>query len=227
MLSGVGLVFRFSVFMIARVELIEISVTSEVHDKEEKPINRSCGFVNMREGWLNEQAVEYLDYDDKEQKYEKRSDEEENSVQYPWNSNHNSRYIELVIVVDTRIFIQFGRNTNSINNMCIQIAKTMNSIYAPLNIYIALVGVLVWKDFDQIHLDRDADTTLKRFLHYRKHYLNKMMPNDNAQLLTGFHFDSGIVGKALKGPICTGEFSGKFLITFLFIQEFSFSIKYF
>jgi hypothetical protein len=28
------------------------------------------------------------------------------------------------------------------------------------------------------------------------------------QLLTGIQFDSGVVGKALKGPICTYEFSG-------------------
>ena len=126
----------------------------------------------------------------------------------PWNANAGSRYIELVIVVDTRIFIQFGRNANSIDNMCIEIAKRMNAIYAPLNIYIALAGVVIWKDFDQIHLDPDADKTLKRFLFYRKHYLSNLIPNDNAQLLTGFHFDGGVVGKALKGPICTGEYSG-------------------
>lgn len=33
-------------------------------------------------------------------------------------------------------------------------------------------------------------------------------PNDNAQLLTGIQFDGGVVGKALKGPMCTYEFSG-------------------
>ena len=36
----------------------------------------------------------------------------------------------------------------------------------------------------------------------------KLHPNDNAQLLTGVEFDGGVVGKALKGPICTYEFSG-------------------
>ena len=38
--------------------------------------------------------------------------------------------------------------------------------------------------------------------------LLKLHPNDNAQLLTGVEFDGGVVGKALKGPICTYEFSG-------------------
>jgi len=201
-----GLVIRYLVFILGRVDLIEISVTSEVRDREETPENRTCGFVDMREGWLSEQALEYINHDDLVEKHEMKS--QEDRIHSPWNANDKSRYIELVIVVDTRIFIQFGRNANSINNMCIEIAKTMNSIYAPLNIYIALVGVIIWKDFDQIHLDRDADITLKRFLHYRQHYLSKLVANDNAQLLTGFHFDSGIVGKALKGPICTSEFSG-------------------
>ena len=211
MSPSLGFVVRYLLFILGRVEMIEISVTSEIKDRDETPGNRTCGFVDMQEGWLSEQALEYIDHDDMMEVHERRSEEEGGGIHYPWNSNRKSRYIELVIVVDTRIFIQFGRNVNSINNMCIEIAKRMNSIYAPLNIYIALVGVLIWKDFDQIHLDSDADITLKRFLHYRKHYLSKLIPNDNAQLLTGFHFDSGIVGKALKGPICTSEFSGKWV----------------
>ena len=68
--------------------------------------------------------------------------------------------------------------------------------------------------------------TLRRFLHYRctfnifsffivklvvirKHFLNRRYPNDNAQLLTGFEFKNGVVGKALKGPICTSDYSGE------------------
>lgn len=35
-----------------------------------------------------------------------------------------------------------------------------------------------------------------------------LFPNDNAQLITGSSFDGGVVGKALKGPICTYEYSG-------------------
>lgn len=84
----------------------------------------------------------------------------------------------------------------------------MNALYSPLNIYIALVGVIVWTEFDEITLSPNGDTTLTNFLHYRRERLVKTHPNDNAQLLTGVVFDGGVVGKALKGPICTYEFSG-------------------
>ena len=68
----------------------------------------------------------------------------------PWNSNKNSRFVELVLVVDTRLYIQFGRNQNSLHNMCKQIANKINSIYLSLDIYIALVGIVIWRDYDQV-----------------------------------------------------------------------------
>lgn len=54
----------------------------------------------------------------------------------------------------------------------------------------------------------DGDQTLNNFLHYRRERLLPEHPNDNAQLITGSTFDGGVVGKALKGPICTYEYSG-------------------
>lgn len=67
---------------------------------------------------------------------------------------------------------------------------------------------MVWTEKDEIELSNDGDKTLKNFLNYRRKTLVKEHPNDNAQLLTKETFDGGVVGKALKGPICTYEFSG-------------------
>lgn len=81
-------------------------------------------------------------------------------------------------------------------------------MYAPLNIFIALVGVVIWTEYDEIDFSTEGDVTLTNFLHYRREKLIKAHPNDNAQLLTKFNFASGVVGKALKGPMCTYEYSG-------------------
>ena len=97
----------------------------------------------------------------------------------------------------------------SLHRICKDVANVMNALYSPLNIYIALVGVVVWTEYDEITLSTDGDTTLKNFLNYRKERLVKEHPNDNAQLLTGIQFEGGVVGKALKGPMCTYEFSGE------------------
>ena len=63
-------------------------------------------------------------------------------------------------------------------------ASNFFQLYAPLNIYIALVGVVVWTEMDEIELTSNGDETLARFLHYRRERLVKDHPNDNAQLLT-------------------------------------------
>ena len=129
-------------------------------------------------------------------------------VKGPWNANKRSRYVELLLVVDNRQYKEHGKDLNKVYRKCKDITNIVNALYAPLNIYIALVGVVVWSEYDEITLSTNGDTTLTNFLHYRRERLVKEHPNDNAQLLTGIHFDSGVVGKALKGPICTYEFSG-------------------
>lgn len=60
----------------------------------------------------------------------------------------------------------------------------MLQLYVPLNIFIALVGVVVWTEYDEIAISSNGDATLTNFLHYRRERLVKEHPNDNAQLLT-------------------------------------------
>lgn len=57
-------------------------------------------------------------------------------------------------------------------------------LYIPLNIFVALVGVVVWTEYNEITLVSNGDTTLTNFLSYRREHLVKDHPNDNAQLLT-------------------------------------------
>ena len=60
----------------------------------------------------------------------------------------------------------------------------MNALYAPLNIFVVLVGVRVWSQRDEIEVDINAEKTLDNFLRYRMEVLAKSIPNDNAQLVT-------------------------------------------
>ncbi|KAG8328344.1 hypothetical protein J6590_001011 [Homalodisca vitripennis] len=135
----------------------------------------------------------------------KRSDE---MIRGPYNANASSSYVELVLVLDNKEYKALGENMNNVNSHCKDIANIINALYVPLNIFIALVGVVVWTEYDEINLSSNGDTTLTNFLHYRRERLVKEHPNDNAQLLTRMQFEGGVVGKALKGPICTFEFSG-------------------
>ncbi|XP_018901177.2 uncharacterized protein Meltrin [Bemisia tabaci] len=130
------------------------------------------------------------------------------SIRGPYNIDSNSRFIELVLVVDNKEYITLDKSIAKTNQHCKDIANIINSLFMPLNIFVALTGVVIWTENDEITLSTKGDTTLQNFLIYRREHLTKEHPNDNAQLLTKIQFEGGVVGKALKGPICTYEFSG-------------------
>ncbi|XP_060806966.1 disintegrin and metalloproteinase domain-containing protein adm-2 [Amyelois transitella] len=131
-------------------------------------------------------------------------------VRGPYNSNKMSRYVELVLVSDYGEYVANRESLHTVHHQLKDIANIINAVYSPLNIFISLVGVVVWTERDEIVLEENGDTTLTNFLHYRRKVLltDKRLRNDNAHLITRQKFKEGVVGKALKGPICTYEFSG-------------------
>ncbi|XP_054167219.1 zinc metalloproteinase-disintegrin-like EoMP06 [Oppia nitens] len=130
------------------------------------------------------------------------------SITDPYESNSDTRYVELVIVNDYDVYTQNKRNKATVFDRSKRIANIVNALYNQLNIFVVLVGVVIWTEANQITLSTDGDQTLTNFLHYRRERLIREHPNDNAQLITGSSFDGGVVGKALKGSICTFEYSG-------------------
>ncbi|CAG7730408.1 unnamed protein product [Allacma fusca] len=126
----------------------------------------------------------------------------------PFDANEKSRYVEMVIVVDNKKFKELGGDIKETISRTKEISNIVNALYAPLNVFIALVGVVVWTEMDEIKLSSDGDDTLANFLHYRRERLLKEHPNDNAQLLTAVEFEKGVVGKAMQGPMCSYKFSG-------------------
>ncbi|KMZ03562.1 uncharacterized protein Dsimw501_GD20406 [Drosophila simulans] len=138
----------------------------------------------------------------------RQADDSSQLIRGPYNANKYSSYVELVIVVDNKVYKNFQENTKKVHQYCKGIANIINALYVPLNIFVALVGVVIWNESNEIEFSSDGDVTLRNFLNYRSTKLVLEHPNDNAQLLTKENFSGGVVGKALKGPICTYEFSG-------------------
>ncbi|XP_002137337.3 disintegrin and metalloproteinase domain-containing protein 12 [Drosophila pseudoobscura] len=138
----------------------------------------------------------------------RQADDSRQLIRGPYNANKYSSYVELVIVVDNKVFKHFGESTKKVHEHCKNLANIVNALYVPLNIFVALVGVVIWNESNEIEFSSDGDVTLRNFLNYRSTKLVLEHPNDNAQLLTKETFAGGVVGKALKGPICTYEYSG-------------------
>ncbi|XP_063629939.1 disintegrin and metalloproteinase domain-containing protein 33-like [Cydia splendana] len=126
-------------------------------------------------------------------------------VQEPFNANRRSRYVELVLVVDHGGYLASGENIRLVHRQMKDLANIINSVYAPLNIFISLVGVEVWTEEDKITLNMDSQATLENFNNYRSTDLIHRIPNDNAHLLTRQKFKDGVVGKAHVGMICSSE----------------------
>lgn len=127
---------------------------------------------------------------------------------YPFRSNASSLYVEMLVVHDHSQFKEYRGNTSNIAERTMQIVNIMNAFYKQLNIFVALVGVVLWVERDEIQLTEDGDSTLTNFLKYRYEKLLPKYHHDNAQLITSTSFNGSVVGKALKGPICTHEHSG-------------------
>ncbi|XP_033757485.1 LOW QUALITY PROTEIN: disintegrin and metalloproteinase domain-containing protein 12-like [Pecten maximus] len=130
------------------------------------------------------------------------------SIRGPYDGNENARFVELFIVNDHRTFERQGRNEQTLIRRSQDIANIVSRLYRPLNIYIALVGVEIWSDSDQVEISPYANSSLEKFLLYRKQRINPYHQNDNAQLITGQTFNDGVVGKAIKSSICTHQYSG-------------------
>jgi hypothetical protein len=126
----------------------------------------------------------------------------------PFQSNSSSLYVQLLVVHDHNQFKDYHGNASLIAERTMQIVNIMNAFYRQLNIFVALVGVVLWTEKDEIKLTDDGDATLTNFLKYRYEKLLPRYHHDNAQLITNISFNGSVVGKALKGPICTYEHSG-------------------
>ncbi|KAL5021626.1 hypothetical protein ScPMuIL_000781 [Solemya velum] len=166
------------------------------------PLTVKCGADHSYSHPSNSNATEEILHTKNVLKRMKRS------IRGPYDSNANSRYVEMYFVFDQSSFMNYGRDTKRIVDRSHNIANIVSKLYEPLNIFVALVGVETWESGDKIQVAHLANNTLDNFLHYRKQRINPYHPNDNSQLITGKSFQDGVVGKAIKGAICTHQYSG-------------------
>ena len=127
------------------------------------------------------------------------------SILGPYNSTEKSNYIELILVIDNKVFKSFDSDSQKVHKFSKDLINHVNSLFVHLNIFIALTEVVIWTEQDQIKISSEGDQTLRNFLAYRRQSLVVDHPNDYAVLLTGQKFDGGIIEKTLRGPICTYE----------------------
>lgn len=110
----------------------------------------------------------------------------------PFGSNSTSLFVELLIVHDHSQYMDYKKNNTIIAERTMQIVNIMNAFYKQLNVFISLVGVILWTEKDEIKLTDNGDETLTNFLKYRYEKLLPKYHHDNAQLITSTYSRTNI-----------------------------------
>nr|XP_019941892.1 PREDICTED: disintegrin and metalloproteinase domain-containing protein 19 [Paralichthys olivaceus] len=121
--------------------------------------------------------------------------------------SQNMKYVELLIVADKAEFEKHGSNLEKTKLKLLEAANLVDKYYKALNIRVALIGLEVWTSQDMISVSDNPHSTLAAFLSWRRKQL-RMLPNDNAQLITGKSFHGTIIGLAPLKAMCSDYQSG-------------------
>uniref|UniRef100_A0A194AR91 Metalloproteinase type III 2 n=1 Tax=Micrurus tener TaxID=1114301 RepID=A0A194AR91_9SAUR len=113
------------------------------------------------------------------------------------------KYIEFYVVVDNRMYRHYKCKKRAIKRRVYEMVNLLNTIYRPLNFYIALIGLEIWSHRDKINIETDAGITLNSFGEWRENVLLPRKRNDNAQLLTRIQFNGTVIGLGYVGTICS------------------------
>ncbi|ELK34521.1 Disintegrin and metalloproteinase domain-containing protein 33 [Myotis davidii] len=101
-----------------------------------------------------------------------------------WREAQRSpKYLELYIVADHALFVTQHRDLNHTKQRLLEMANYVDQILRTLDIQVALTGLEVWTEQDQIRITPDANNTLWTFLRWRRGLWGRR-PHDSTQLLT-------------------------------------------
>uniref|UniRef100_A0A182C5P2 Metalloproteinase n=1 Tax=Phalotris mertensi TaxID=1260334 RepID=A0A182C5P2_9SAUR len=125
------------------------------------------------------------------------------------------KYIEFVIVVDNGMFRKYSSDFTAIRTRIYEIVNILNTIYRALNFHLALTGLEIWSNGNQINVTSNSYVTLPLFGKWRATDLLPRKSHDNAQLLTSIDFDGPVIGLGYMGSLCQLSLSSAI------IQDFS------
>ncbi|KAL7981405.1 hypothetical protein Chor_002301 [Crotalus horridus] len=145
-----------------------------VEKEDEAP--KMCGVTQNWESYEPIKKASHLDVTAEQQRYN------------PY------KYIELFLVVDQGMVTKNNGDLDKIKTRMYELANTVNDIFRPLNIRVALVGLEIWSNEDLINVSSASKVTLNSFGEWRETDLLKRKSHDNAQLLTAIDLDGTTIG---------------------------------
>ncbi|KAK3529367.1 hypothetical protein QTP70_029472 [Hemibagrus guttatus] len=121
-----------------------------------------------------------------------------------------TRYVELVLVVDNLRFKLKKSNRVAVRDEAVQLANLLDTYFKQLNIHIVLVGLEIFETDNPFEVEGNASDVLGRFVDWRKKNLTSRVRNDMSQLIVGRNgaYSGGIMGMAFVGAVCSAGSGG-------------------
>uniref|UniRef100_A0A3P9IZK2 ADAM metallopeptidase domain 19 n=1 Tax=Oryzias latipes TaxID=8090 RepID=A0A3P9IZK2_ORYLA len=119
----------------------------------------------------------------------------------------NTKYVELLLVADKAEFQKHDYNLEKTKLKLLEAANLVDKFYKSLNIRVALIGLEIWTTQDKINVSDNPHSTLAEFLSWRRKQ-RQILPNDNAQLITGKSFQGTTIGLSPLKVMCSDYESG-------------------
>ncbi|XP_043837227.1 disintegrin and metalloproteinase domain-containing protein 28 [Dromiciops gliroides] len=116
---------------------------------------------------------------------------------------NEKKYIEYYLVLDNKMFRKYNRNPEEIRQRVFEMVNFVNMLYKKLGMQVALVGLEIWTNGNQIKISPNANVTLENFSNWRGGILPQMKRHDIAQLITGTDLTGPIVGLAFMSTMCS------------------------
>ncbi|XP_073684708.1 disintegrin and metalloproteinase domain-containing protein 9 [Garra rufa] len=120
-----------------------------------------------------------------------------------------TKYVELVLVVDNLRFVSKNKDRTAVRNEMIQLANLLDTYYKEINIRIALIGVTIFEQENPFSVDGSPGEVLKNFVQWRKTELLPKLRHDVGQLVVGRKGSyDGVLGMAFVGTVCSANNGG-------------------
>ncbi|KAJ7351654.1 hypothetical protein OS493_036204 [Desmophyllum pertusum] len=101
----------------------------------------------------------------------------------PYLKTEETRYNELLLVADFRMYKKHNNDTNVIRDRVITLVNAVDAIYQRINIRIVMKALEIWTNGDPYERASTGGADLGRFNKYRRVHLLEKFPHDNAHLL--------------------------------------------
>ncbi|XP_067396033.1 disintegrin and metalloproteinase domain-containing protein 9-like [Emydura macquarii macquarii] len=113
----------------------------------------------------------------------------------------HTRYVELFIVVDKKLFDYHGRNETNMTYLVVDTVNMADAHYYPLKTRVLLIGLEIWTQSNRISIPQDIRSLLYSFNDWRRLNLSPRVKHDAAHLFVYKKF-GWLVGRAYVSGIC-------------------------